>query len=147
MKAISLWQPWASLWVSGRKIHETRHWPTNHRGWLAVHAAKKFVRRDLPEELVDILNDEFGGHWGMELPTGALIGAVRISECVRTEDVMSDIDDDDFDCGDWTDGRFGWRADSTLVLPSPIPYRGLQGMFYIPDGLILTPPAAPELKP
>jgi hypothetical protein len=40
MKAISLWQPWASLWCSPRKIHETRHWPTNNRGWMLVHAAQ-----------------------------------------------------------------------------------------------------------
>jgi len=24
MKAISLWEPWASLWASGQKINETR---------------------------------------------------------------------------------------------------------------------------
>ena len=25
MRALSLWQPWASLWCSSRKVHETRH--------------------------------------------------------------------------------------------------------------------------
>ena len=47
MKAISLWQPWASLCVlpgpNGRAVKtiETRSWPTKYRGPLAVHAAKR----------------------------------------------------------------------------------------------------------
>ena len=32
MKAISLWQPWASAVSVGSKRIETRHWSTNHRG-------------------------------------------------------------------------------------------------------------------
>lgn len=28
MKAITIWQPWASLLVSGRKKYETRSWAT-----------------------------------------------------------------------------------------------------------------------
>ncbi|MBP0020973.1 MAG: ASCH domain-containing protein, partial [Cyanobacteria bacterium SBLK] len=31
-KAISLWQPWASLIAMGRKKFETRHWSTDYRG-------------------------------------------------------------------------------------------------------------------
>lgn len=41
MKAISLWQPWASLVWAGVKTIETRHWSTNYRGPLAIHAAKR----------------------------------------------------------------------------------------------------------
>src|ERR1700686_4960464 len=61
MKAISLWQPWASLWCSTRKVHETRRWPTSHHGWLAVHAAKKLVS-DCGEELDEIAIAEFGSY-------------------------------------------------------------------------------------
>lgn len=41
MRAISLWQPWASLVVLGAKKIETRHWSTNYRGPLLIHAAKR----------------------------------------------------------------------------------------------------------
>ncbi|TRU31740.1 MAG: ASCH domain-containing protein [Microcystis aeruginosa Ma_QC_B_20070730_S2] len=41
MKAISLWQPWASLVANGLKLYETRGWPTKYRGVLAIHAAKR----------------------------------------------------------------------------------------------------------
>lgn len=39
MKAITLWQPWASLVATGAKIIETRSWGTRHRGPIAIHAA------------------------------------------------------------------------------------------------------------
>ena len=40
IKAISLWQPWASLIALGGKKIETRSWPTKYRGPLAIHASK-----------------------------------------------------------------------------------------------------------
>ena len=47
MKAITVWQPWASLLVSGRKRYETRSWATTYRGPIAIHAAKRPVRRKI----------------------------------------------------------------------------------------------------
>ena len=43
MKAISLWQPWATLIATGAKIYETRSWDTRYRGPIAIHASKKMV--------------------------------------------------------------------------------------------------------
>ena len=50
MKALSLWQPWASLIAAGVKKVETRHWPTAYRGPIAIHAAKR-LESDCGEEL------------------------------------------------------------------------------------------------
>lgn len=41
MKALTLWQPWASLIAVGAKTIETRSWPTKHRGRIAIHAAQR----------------------------------------------------------------------------------------------------------
>lgn len=41
MKALTLWQPWASLVALGVKSIETRSWSTSYRGPLAIHAAKR----------------------------------------------------------------------------------------------------------
>jgi hypothetical protein len=38
MKALSLYQPYASLIAIGAKTIETRHWATKYRGPLAIHA-------------------------------------------------------------------------------------------------------------
>lgn len=40
MKAVTLTQPWATLVAIGAKQIETRSWPTNYRGPLAIHAGK-----------------------------------------------------------------------------------------------------------
>jgi len=40
MKAISLYQPWAFLAVSGAKTLELRSWTTHYRGRLLIHASK-----------------------------------------------------------------------------------------------------------
>ncbi len=58
MKAISLWQPWATFVALGVKTIETRSWKTSYRGPLAIHAAKR--RPD----------DGYGGeHW--QCPRGS----------------------------------------------------------------------------
>jgi len=48
MKAITLWQPWASLLACGAKQYETRSWATSYRGPIAIHAAaRKCNTKDL----------------------------------------------------------------------------------------------------
>jgi len=49
MKAITLWQPWASLIACGAKKFETRSWETNYRGPIAIHAASKSIKSILKE--------------------------------------------------------------------------------------------------
>jgi len=41
MKAITLWQPWATLLACGAKLFETRSWATAYRGPIAIHAAAR----------------------------------------------------------------------------------------------------------
>ena len=139
MKAISLWQPWASLWCTSRKVHETRHWCCSHRGWLLVHAAKRFeIDFALDVRLRLILDDEFGRYWARDLPTGALIGMVNVSDCQPTQMLFGDAaaSDDDRECGDFTPGRFAWKRDEFRLFDQPVPYRGRQGIFSVPDELI-----------
>jgi len=40
MKALTLYQPWATLVAIGAKRIETRSWKTNYRGPLAIHVSK-----------------------------------------------------------------------------------------------------------
>lgn len=148
MRAISLWQPWASLWLSPRKIHETRHWPTKHRGPLVVHAAQRF-EKDHPPELAAILRAEFGADWYKTLTTGAILGTVNLLNCIPTNDIAPSRYDhwaqcgDDRACGDFTDGRFGWqRGPDFKVFAKPVPFRGLQGIFTVPDELLLAAKAS-----
>ena len=150
MKAISLWQPWASLWISDPKVHETRHWPTSYRGWLVVHAAKRRIDDLSGDRLDEICDGIWGHHWGLELPRGALIGAVKLVSCIRMNKTAPASEDDE-ECGDWSDERYAWRRDQFKVFDQPIPYRGQQGMFVVPDNLlpkktVLSFPGDPDLE-
>lgn len=140
MIAISLWQPWASLWLSPAKIHETRHWPARHRGWLLVHAAKR-LERDVDDDLHAICRDQFGPLWRTSLPRGSVIGAVDLIDCKSTESVVLSTMDApegarDIACGNFDVGRFAWRRGAYKRFATPIPYRGLQSFFDVPDALV-----------
>ena len=56
MKAITIWQPWATLLPLGVKLYETRSWATSYRGPIAIHAAAL----KLPQVLKKCFPDEDG---------------------------------------------------------------------------------------
>lgn len=43
MKAITIWQPWASLLAYGGKQFETRSWATSYRGPMDIPPQDKIV--------------------------------------------------------------------------------------------------------
>jgi len=118
----------------------------HYRGGLLVHAAKR-IENDLPLELREIVEGQFGCNWHNCLPRGALIGAVTVTECWPTGGVFGrPAHDDDFTCGDWSHGRYAYRrADTVHVFRLPIPWRGQQAVpFDVPDGAI---PGEEDAKP
>lgn len=134
MKAISLWQPWASLWILNRKANETRHWATNHRGPLLVHAAKK-ICTDLEPDLVEILVSQFGANWAKALPRGALIGVCELTGCEPT--ALYPASSEEQAQGNYTPGRYAWTAQNKHAFSEPIPYRGFQALFDVPAELVM----------
>ena len=67
MKAISLWQPWASLIACGAKPYETRHWapPRDLIGQtIAIHAAKK-IDKDAASMATDLMYGQMDDHGGL----------------------------------------------------------------------------------
>lgn len=133
MKAISLWQPWASLWItSDAKLHETRSWSTKHRDELAVHASKRPPERlteaDLRADLEAclILGKPYQDRY---LPTGAIIAVITLKDCVPTVP-RPDITARDYLFGNWEPDRFAWRRGPVVqILQQPVPCRGFQGIW------------------
>lgn len=94
MPCISLHQPWASL-IGNGKLFETRSWPTNHRGLLAIHAAKRFTpearalletepfRTSLLPMVQDTLIRPELFAWALEraLPFGKIVAVCRLVDC------------------------------------------------------------------
>lgn len=138
MKAISLWQPWASLLFTmpRTKIHETRHWGTAHRGTMYIHAAKRPIREfDLDPRLEDLCIAKWGSSFRKTLPFGAIVGIVNLIDCVRTDSIAPHTTPEDLLCGDFSPGRFAW----SMGMPTPIgpwPYKGQQRMWAISESEI-----------
>ena len=126
IKAISLWQPWASLMVAGVKLHETRHWPTAYRGPIAIHAAKTLDLAGAPDALCAAV---FGQDWRDSLPRGAVLGVGNLSQCRKAETVADRLTRADLASGNFAHGRFAWRVDDLRRLTQPIPLLGRQGLF------------------
>jgi len=160
LKALSLWQPWASAIAVGAKRIETRHWRTAYRGPLAIHAAKRLVK----DELIHIgacwhwfgalrpLGAGFDGPplWDL-LPFGAIVAVCDLVDCWPTESfTVAELDTSRWPDGetcahyDWTErmigdfspGRFGWVLADVQALQKPIPWRGKQGLFEVPDDVL-----------
>jgi len=80
MKALTIWQPWASLLACGAKQYETRSWATSYRGPIAIHAAKKNVLDALaliPVPVALEMKRLIGTEW-KDLPTGAVIATAEL---------------------------------------------------------------------
>lgn len=142
MRAITLIQPWASLWLSPAKVHETSSWSTLVRGTVAVYAGQRFIKTGLSDDLTDILDIEFGPHWRRDLPVGALIGTLDLIDYMpAARPPIERFDNNaasasDYVCGNWSPGRFAWRRGAFARFERPVPFKGRQGWFHVDDKLL-----------
>lgn len=128
LPTLSLWEPWASLIVSGFKRHETRHWPTAIRGRVAIHAAKRLDAVGAPSALCRYA---FGADWrgGHAFPLGCVVAVAELTGCFRTSGLEAMVAESDLWAGNWALGRYGFRLDNVRPLAEPLPLTGRQGFF------------------
>jgi hypothetical protein len=161
MKALSLYQPWASLMAVGAKRIETRSWSTDYRGLVAIHAAKRFqaMERNLVNGIM--FREALYPHYGAadapsravgilrNLPLGCFVAVGRLVDCKITSypdhktgcDVDSpeipDQSTDEFWFGDYSPRRFMWVFDEIWKLREPVYERGHQGLWPLSDQCLL----------
>lgn len=143
MKALTIWQPWASLIMIGAKPYEFRSWPApaSVRGQrIVIHAGKRPAREDEIREIKYRL-DRFNGaglqldpHKAMELlvrvPAAAFIksvglGTAELGEPERCCELFRDtMDQDDINPDMWA-----WPLTDVRWFDAPIPSRGERGFW------------------
>ncbi len=129
VKALTIWQPWASLIAAGIKQYETRGWTTSYRGLIAIHAAKRTVDtqpRQLLREPRDIAK------LPQELPLGAVVALARLVDVVPSEQLMARpgfADSQERRLGDFSPGRYGWKLEIVEVYDPPLSAKGKQGLW------------------
>ena len=124
MYALTICQPWAWAVMAGIKRFENRGWETIHRGTLAIHAGKS-------QKYLGGIEDLKSLGYGVEmddLQFGGILGTVELIGChdrknMQTEDPMAE-------------GPFCLEVVRPRRLLQPIPYRGRQGLFEVPDELL-----------
>lgn len=142
MKAITLYQPHATLMAIGAKMIETRPKRWNHRGLVAIHSG-------LSKDWFPLCNQEpfrsvlvAAGYCDPSmLPLGRVIAVGLLSSCVTTES-LSDEKSSLLDCpplssqerafGNYAPNRFGYLFAEIRRLDDPIPFRGHQGYWDLP---------------
>ena len=173
IKAITVLQPWATLWASDLKQYETRGWETLIRGRFAIHAGQEAQFNFTPEQTT-ALRQAFGLSEGIDLteyikglPRGAVIAVADLVDCykiarwsdgfglegrlLKNKDGSLQRDEhgrripwkdrplpgyEEILFGDFRESRFAWEKTNTIMLPEPLPYRGNQRLWDIPDEII-----------
>lgn len=150
MKAISLWQPWATLIALGEKRIETRGRKINHQGPLAIHAARRWA----PDQSTLLQAEPFRSRLAYHgitagnvvndlMPRGAIVAVVDLDAVWTVESLVSDEGQwfehgvergvNEFEFGNYARGRYGYVLRHIKRLLRPVPCRGMQAMpFTVP---------------
>jgi hypothetical protein len=136
VRALGFWQPVAELIVAGVKCTETRGRPirTLVGERIAVHANLTTeydrLRWDWPWREYDL----------RDLPHGALVGTVRVVDCLQMTVSyvrwMRERHAREHAMGDYAVGRWAFRLEDPVRFPVPVPWRGSQGVFMVPDQVV-----------
>jgi hypothetical protein len=132
MRAISLWEPYATAMRYCVKQNETRSWPTSYRGDLLICASKKKLTKD-DLETAEILLYELPGNYVW--PLGCAICVVELMDCIRSDcfgPAGLPLPSREAALGNYSIGRWVWRTKNLRILKEPIPIIGRQGL-WIPD--------------
>jgi activating signal cointegrator 1 len=143
MKALTLWQPWASLVAMGEKCIETRCWSTDYRGKMAIHAAQAIPAKylgasaeteEFRDELADVFNvrrdrdDRAGKHVNQaltELPKGAVLCIVTLLAIEEIDVTLREtLSRRERLFGNYDDGRFAWYLQLIEVFDPVVPAKG-----------------------
>jgi hypothetical protein len=131
LRVLSLWQPWATLWLSDLKIGETRHFRNIFTGLIVVHATKYVDHTLCKEPLFASALHQLGFESSKELPSGAAIGTCNLLPGKRVEEVRNNTTEMDFEFGNFMDGRWWWPATNKEAFAQPIPLKGQQSVPWI----------------
>ncbi len=132
MRALTLWQPWASVVAAGVKLIENRPW----KPWgyiigqrIAIHAGRHW---DAPGALS--IAERGGGAFVRERePEGAILATCIVTGYLEKGDLLARPP-----AGQevWFTGPFGWLLADMRRLAVPVPCRGAQSLWVVPDDVL-----------
>jgi len=146
LRILTLWQPWASLVALGYKQYETRSWNGWYGGDILIHAAKRKINPLEFDAACQLLSEVDRStilqHANATL--GCVVAIAQVNDCVRmvAADQVSDweirineVSELERSVGIWEEDRYAWPFENVRELPSPIPFKGAQGLRKSPPQL------------
>lgn len=152
MRAITIKQPWASLIVEGIKDVENRTWrcPQKYIGKrVLVHAGMDNLLKRVkygdtiqfmtPEQIEYVIRtyERNLAIFGTNLPTGAIIGSVKIVDCVVNHESIWAEQSDDHQILTMRP-IYNWVLANPIKFPEPIPCKGKLSFWEYPNILAET---------
>lgn len=148
VKAISLWEPWASLVRTGAKTWETRGWRTHYRGELLICSASGglpmcelifFLSHwqfqgglaPLIGKPLDMTFKTWAGVKHTDLNFGKAVALVALVDCKPTDDLTLKEIDAEKVFGSFEPGRFAWKLKLIDGSFEPFPVKGKRGFFNV----------------
>lgn len=132
VKAVSLWQPWASLISLGLKHYETRSWKTSYRGKLLICSTAKSTKVQ-HQQYLKICNEVKLPSWNEDnFPHGQAIAICDLVDCIEmTTEFIAQQSQTEILCGNWQIGRYAWKLKNIQPITKPFAVKGKQGLFNV----------------
>jgi hypothetical protein len=160
VKALTVWQPWATLIVAGAKPYEFRRWDFGARfpsligERIAIHAGARPMRAEEVNDILDRIDEgesaldvekalpilKFIGKTAAEdekkaprcLPLGAVLGTAILGQPANSFELFKDkvADSSRLD-----HSIFAWPLTDIVQFDQPVEYRGAQGFWNFPEAL------------
>lgn len=129
MKAITIWQPFASLLVYGKKPVENRTWKPSLKvgDAVAIHAGKASV--EVSGWMLDEMLDLPVEHAKTALLSGVILGTMVYQGVISHPEELPTHE------RKWFFGPFGWVLRSPVPLKTPVKIRGAQGLWKVPEDI------------
>ena len=133
LKAISLWQPWASLIPLGLKHYESRSWKTLYRGKLLICSTTNNSKHY--REYLKVKDELQLPPWNENnFPHGCAIAICDLVDCIEmAPEFIAQQSQTEILCGDWQVGRYAWKLKNIQPIPESFAVKGKQGLFNIPS--------------
>jgi len=148
MRGLSLLQPWATLAALRLKKLETRSWPTDFHGLLAIHASlgrSAQVQRLCTQDVFIQAALSAAGLSYDTLPTGQILAVAGLQGSLRMQqgpvppgtpalDLLDaqQLPDQERAFGAYQVGRYAWPLLDTQALSTPVPCRGSLRLWQLP---------------
>ncbi len=156
MKAITIWQPWATLIVAGAKPYEFRGWPAHNSlvgQRIAIHAGARAVRKSEVAELIARLHSDQAWTTCLKketalpildrahaspgsMPLASIVGTAVLGRPTLSNTILEEFGHTPNDSDRDEHCNWAWPMLEIKQVQPIVPMKGMQGFWDVPKGVL-----------